>query len=67
VPIEVVEHVCVTVAASGKLAACDVAELNPRFDADNRRARAAARLIRQTLTWRRRRVIRPRLRSPVGR
>jgi hypothetical protein len=59
--------VCVTVAASGKLAARDVAELNPRFDADNRTARAAARLIHQTLTWRSRPVVRPRLRGPAGR
>ncbi|MGW2900729.1 hypothetical protein ACWDAO_40700, partial [Streptomyces sp. NPDC001212] len=30
------------VAASGKLAVCDVAELNPDLDADHRTARAGA-------------------------
>lgn len=32
-------------AASGKLGVLEVAELNPRFDADGRTARAAARLV----------------------
>ncbi|MFG2885143.1 formimidoylglutamase [Streptomyces sp. NPDC048297] len=52
VPMEVVEHVCATVAASGKLAVVDVAELNPDLDIDNRTARAGARLIHRILTSR---------------
>nr|WP_237499839.1 formimidoylglutamase [Streptomyces sp. SID8379] len=52
VPIPVVERVCARVAASGKLALCDVAELNPSYDVDRRTARAAARLIHRTaLSW----------------
>jgi formiminoglutamase len=35
---------------SGKLAVCDVAELNPGFDVDNRTARTAARLIHRIVT-----------------
>ncbi|WP_405216895.1 formimidoylglutamase [Agrococcus sp. Ld7] len=45
VPLEVVQHVCDRVAASGTLALVDVAELNPAFDVDGRTARVAARLI----------------------
>ncbi|MFJ9712722.1 formimidoylglutamase [Streptomyces sp. NPDC101234] len=52
VPMEVVEHVCATIAASGKLAVCDVAELNPDLDVDHRTARAGARLIHRILTSR---------------
>jgi formiminoglutamase len=52
VPMEVVEHVCARVAASGKLAVCDVAELNPDLDVDNRTARAGARLVHRILTTR---------------
>jgi formiminoglutamase len=50
VPLEVVEHVCATVAASGKLALTDVAELCPGLDADHRTARAGARLVHRILT-----------------
>jgi formiminoglutamase len=49
VPIEIVEHVCTKVAASGKPLLVDVAELNPDLDVDNRTARAAARLVHQIL------------------
>ncbi|MEV5006310.1 formimidoylglutamase [Streptomyces sp. NPDC056159] len=52
VRMEVVEHVCAAVAASGKLAVCDVAELNPDLDVDNRTARAGARLVHRILTTR---------------
>lgn len=45
VPLPVVSAVCRQVAASGKLLHCDVAELNPEFDIDNRTARVAARLV----------------------
>jgi formiminoglutamase len=45
VPLEVVQHVCDRVSASGKLALVDVAELNPPLDIDRRTARVAARLI----------------------
>ncbi|WP_206446674.1 formimidoylglutamase [Agrococcus sp. KRD186] len=45
VPLEIVQHVCDRVSASGKLALVDVAELNPAFDIDRRTARVAARLI----------------------
>lgn len=38
------------VAASGKLAVVDVAELNPGFDIDGRTAKTAARLIHTVLT-----------------
>ena len=38
------------VAASGKLAAFDVAELNPSLDIDGRTAKTAARLIHTVLT-----------------
>jgi formiminoglutamase len=53
VQMEVIEHVCARVAASQKLAVCDVAELNPGLDADNRTARAGARLVHRILTGRR--------------
>lgn len=45
VPLEIVQHICDRVTASGKLALADVAELNPAFDIDRRTARVAARLI----------------------
>ncbi|MEV0294714.1 formimidoylglutamase [Nocardia sp. NPDC050710] len=45
VPMEIIQRVCDRVTVSGKLAAVDVAELNPAFDIDNRTARTAARLI----------------------
>lgn len=50
VPVETVEHACRRVAASGKLALCDVAELNPDLDIDSRTARTAARLVHRVLT-----------------
>lgn len=50
VGMEVVEHVCARVAAGGKLALVDVAELNPDLDIDQRTARAGARLIHRILT-----------------
>jgi formiminoglutamase len=49
VPIEIVEHVCARVAASGKPLLVDVAELNPALDVDHRTARAAARLVHRIL------------------
>nr|WP_042377159.1 formimidoylglutamase [Streptacidiphilus melanogenes] len=49
VPIEIVEHVCTKVAASGKPLLVDVAELNPDLDLDHRTARAAARLLHRIL------------------
>lgn len=52
VPVEVVEHACTRVAASGKLALCEVAELNPGLDIDARTARTAARLVHRTVTAR---------------
>lgn len=52
VPMEVVERVCAAVGASGKLAVCEVAELNPDLDIDDRTARAGARLIHRALTTR---------------
>jgi formiminoglutamase len=45
VPFSVVLAVCRQLARSPKLALVDIVELNPRFDVDNRTARAAARLI----------------------
>lgn len=45
VPMEVVEPLLDAVAASGKLALMDVAELSPPLDRDNVTARVAARLI----------------------
>ncbi|MEV8569083.1 formimidoylglutamase [Streptomyces sp. NPDC051322] len=50
VPMEIIEYVCARVAASGKLALCDVAELNPDLDADHRTARAGARLVHRIVT-----------------
>ncbi|MDA3631284.1 formimidoylglutamase [Saccharopolyspora oryzae] len=50
VPLETIQHVCDRVAASGKLALCDVAELNPELDVDNRTARTAARLLHRITT-----------------
>jgi formiminoglutamase len=47
VALEVIEALVDTVVASGKLALGEVAELNPRFDADGRTARVAARLVEQ--------------------
>ncbi len=46
-PLEVAEAVLDDVAASGKLALFEVAELNPRLDVDGRTARVAARLVDQ--------------------
>ncbi|SEE73879.1 formiminoglutamase [Arthrobacter alpinus] len=45
VPMEVILAVCRQLSASSKLVHVDVVELNPRFDIDNRTARAAARLV----------------------
>ncbi|MGO4200989.1 formimidoylglutamase [Rhodococcus sp. TAF43] len=50
VPVEIIQRVCDLVAASGKLAVVDVAELNPELDVDNRTARTAARLIHRIVT-----------------
>lgn len=50
VPLEIIQRVCDRVSASGKLAAVDVAELNPTLDVDNRTARTAARLIHRIVT-----------------
>jgi len=41
-----------TVAASGKLGLLEVAELNPRFDSDDRTARVAARLVDEAVRFR---------------
>jgi len=49
---EVVQAVVDTVAASGRLALFDVAELNPSLDADGRTARVAARMIDRAVTGR---------------
>jgi formiminoglutamase len=45
----VVSAVCRQVAASGKLLHLDVAELNPKFDIDQRTAKVAARLVNTLL------------------
>lgn len=45
VSVEVITQILQLASASGKLRAFDVAELNPRYDIDNRTARTAARLI----------------------
>lgn len=45
VSMEVITQILQHSAASGKLRLFDVAELNPKFDVDNRTARTAARLI----------------------
>lgn len=50
VPLDVVQHVCDRVSASGRLALVDVAELNPGLDIDRRTARVAARLIHRIAT-----------------
>ncbi|MEV5837546.1 formimidoylglutamase [Nocardia sp. NPDC052112] len=52
VSLETVQLVVDQVAASGKLAVCDVAELNPSLDIDSRTARTAARLIHRVVTKR---------------
>jgi formiminoglutamase len=52
VPLDTIQFVCDLLAASGKLAVCDVAELNPSLDVDNRTARTAARLIHRIVTKR---------------
>ncbi|MFV5996908.1 formimidoylglutamase [Streptomyces sp. NPDC056231] len=52
VPMDVIERVCHRIAVSGKLAVCDIAELNPDFDVDQRTARAGARLIHRIVTAR---------------
>jgi formiminoglutamase len=52
VPVEVIARVCDLVAHSGALAVFDVAELNPRFDYENRTALTAARLIHRVVTER---------------
>ncbi|MEW2354868.1 formimidoylglutamase [Spirillospora sp. NPDC029432] len=49
---EVVQAVIDTVAASGRLALFDVAELNPALDIDGRTARVAARMIDRVVTRR---------------
>ena len=45
VELAVIEPIIDLVAASGKLRLADIAELNPRFDIDNRTARVGARLV----------------------
>lgn len=50
VPLETIQSVTDRIAASGKLALCDIAELNPAYDLDNRTARTAARLIHRIAT-----------------
>ncbi|MEU7631121.1 formimidoylglutamase [Nocardia sp. NPDC049220] len=50
VPLESIQLVTDLLTASGKLVVCDVAELNPEFDIDNRTARTAARLIHRIVT-----------------
>ena len=49
VPLAVISAVCRQVAASGKLLHADVAELNPKFDIDQRTAKVAARLVNTLL------------------
>jgi formiminoglutamase len=49
VPLPVISAVCRQVAASGKLLHVDVAELNPKFDIDQRTAKVAARLVNTLL------------------
>ncbi|MEV0947603.1 formimidoylglutamase [Rhodococcus sp. NPDC049939] len=63
VPLETIQFVCDAIAASGKLAVCDVAELNPTYDVDNRTARTAARLIHRIVT---KRIPPPTLSSPAA-
>ena len=45
VDVALVERLAGAVAASGRVRIADIAELNPRFDVDNRTARTAARLV----------------------
>jgi formiminoglutamase len=45
VPVACVERIVDTVMASGRVAAVDIAEFNPRFDRDGMTARVAARLV----------------------
>lgn len=45
VPIQTLDAICRSVAASGKLVVADTVELNPTYDIDSRTAKAAARLI----------------------
>jgi imidazolonepropionase len=45
VPFDIIRDIAFSVAASGKLSVVDIAELNPRFDLDQRTARLAARFI----------------------
>jgi formiminoglutamase len=45
VPLACIERIADTVMASGKVAAFDIAEFNPRFDRDGSTARIAARLV----------------------
>ena len=45
VSLEVVEALVDLVTVSGKLRLTDIAEMNPRFDIDQRTARVAARLV----------------------
>lgn len=49
VPLPVISTVCRQVAASGKLLHLDVAELNPKYDIDQRTAKVAARLVNTLL------------------
>ena len=42
---ERIRAMALAIAATGKLKLVDVVELNPRYDVDNRTAKAAARLI----------------------
>lgn len=50
VHLEIIEAVCDLAAASPKLAAADIAELNPAFDLDGRTAKTAARLAHRIAT-----------------
>jgi formiminoglutamase len=50
VPLETIQHIAEKSTRSGKLALCDIAELNPSLDIDNRTARTAARLIHRIVT-----------------
>ena len=52
VPVEMIARVAEKVTRSGKLVLCDVAELNPSLDIDDRTARTAARLIHRIVTAR---------------
>jgi formiminoglutamase len=45
VSLEVIEPLIDLITASGKLRLADIAEMNPRFDIDQRTARVAARLV----------------------